>query len=216
MKKWLLFLVASLCLHFLVLGLGRAPAVPEVATPSVIVLELETRVVPPSLAQARTNPIPPMPAAVSQPVREAQAERKPVKTKPVAPSETPTEDIKPEAAPERESTASERQGAPTPADKAVTPEERAHGDALPREIVASDVIERVRPVYPLASRRRGEEGEVRILVKLGSGGGIVSVEVVNSSGYPSLDSSALAAVKKWRFSPRSPEELIVPFIFRLE
>ncbi len=216
MKKWLLFLVASLFLHLLVLVLGRTPAVPEVTTPTVIVLELETRVVHPSSAPSGSNPIPPVPAAVSRPVREAQAERKPVKTKPLAPSETPTEDEKSEAAPERESTASERQGVPTPVNEAVSSEERAHGDAIPREVLASDVIDRVRPLYPLASRRRGEEGEVRILVKLGPGGDLLSVEVVNSSGYPSLDGSALAAVKKWRFSPRSPEELVVPFVFRLE
>ncbi|MDD2516912.1 MAG: energy transducer TonB [Thermovirgaceae bacterium] len=216
MKKWLLFLVVSLCLHFLVLGLGRSPAVPEVATPSVIVLELEMRSVPHSLAPAESNPTPPVPATATQPVKEALAERKPVKTKPLAPSEIPTEDEKSEAAPERESTASEPQEVPTTVNEAVSSEERAHGDAIPREVAASDVIDRVRPLYPLASRRRGEEGEVRILVKLGPGGELLSVEVVNSSGYPSLDGSALAAVKKWRFSPRSPEELIVPFIFRLE
>lgn len=82
--------------------------------------------------------------------------------------------------------------------------------------MASDVIARVQPVYPLASRRRGEEGEVRLLVRLGPGGAILSVEVMGSSGYPSLDASALAAAKKWRFSPHTPKELIVPVIFRLE
>jgi len=80
----------------------------------------------------------------------------------------------------------------------------------------ADVITRIQPVYPLASRRRGEQGETHLLVRLGPGGVILSVEVMASSGYPSLDASALAAVKKWGFSPHTPKELIVPVIFRLE
>ena len=85
----------------------------------------------------------------------------------------------------------------------------------PRLANAADTLRRVRPIYPLASRRRGEEGEVRLLVSLGLNGSVAAVTVSISSGYSSLDESAVNAVKKWLFSPASPAKLIVPVIFRL-
>ncbi|MDO9508611.1 MAG: energy transducer TonB [Thermovirgaceae bacterium] len=81
---------------------------------------------------------------------------------------------------------------------------------------ASDVVKRVHPVYPLASRRRGEEGEVSLLASIGPRGEVARVTVLESSGYTALDESALNAVRKWLFSPGTPEKLIVPVIFKLE
>lgn len=57
------------------------------------------------------------------------------------------------------------------------------------------------PDYPAESRRRGEEGVVRLTLRIGSDGRVESAEVTGSSGYPALDRAALDAVRRWRFRP---------------
>ncbi len=91
----------------------------------------------------------------------------------------------------------------------------SEGSATP-VVTEADTIRRVTPVYPLASRRRGEEGEVRLLVGVSIDGSTASVEVVGTSGFSALDEAAILAVRRWRFAPGSPDKLIVPVIFRLE
>ena len=110
---------------------------------------------------------------------------------------------------------------PTPAD-VKNQDEPSHGEIStpspspgPRTVSPSDVLSRVSPVYPLVSRRRGEEGEVRLLVRLDNAGKVVSAEVMSSSGFDSLDNAAFEAVRKWVFVPGTPDELIIPVIFRL-
>jgi TonB family protein len=85
-----------------------------------------------------------------------------------------------------------------------------------RPVEPMDTLLRVTPVFPLASRRRGEEGEVRVLAEIGRGGHVTDASILVSSGYAALDESALSAVCKWLFTPGSPERLVVPVIFRLE
>ena len=57
------------------------------------------------------------------------------------------------------------------------------------------------PDYPAESRRRGEEGVVRLTLRIGSDGRVETAEVTGSSGYPALDRAALDAVRRWRFRP---------------
>jgi len=57
------------------------------------------------------------------------------------------------------------------------------------------------PVYPGAARQRGYEGDVLIAAEVRADGRIGAVRIKRSSGYASLDDSALAAVKAWRFEP---------------
>ncbi len=57
------------------------------------------------------------------------------------------------------------------------------------------------PIYPLDSRRLGEEGTVLIQVELNTGGQVDKAEVVSSSGYARLDNAALTAIKNWRCKP---------------
>lgn len=78
------------------------------------------------------------------------------------------------------------------------------------------------PLYPLASRRAGEEGTVTLRVRVAPDGLATSVEVERSSGSPHLDAAALEAVKGWRFTParRGADAveswMLVPVVFRLE
>ncbi len=57
------------------------------------------------------------------------------------------------------------------------------------------------PVYPGAARQRGYEGDVLIAAEIRADGRIGTVRVKRSSGYVSLDHSALEAVRAWRFEP---------------
>lgn len=77
------------------------------------------------------------------------------------------------------------------------------------------------PVYPSTARQRGYEGDVLIAAEVRKDGRIGAVRVKRSSGYASLDDSALEAVKAWRFEPAkrmgSPVDALVeiPIRFKL-
>jgi len=57
------------------------------------------------------------------------------------------------------------------------------------------------PEYPRASRERGEEGVVRLLLHVSAAGFVTAVEVAQSSGHDALDQAARRAVARWRFRP---------------
>ncbi|WP_434667746.1 energy transducer TonB [Aeromonas sp. NJAU223] len=57
------------------------------------------------------------------------------------------------------------------------------------------------PPYPQESRRRGEEGQVVLKVRVTREGTAESVEVERSSGYRRLDMIARRTVNRWRFIP---------------
>ena len=59
----------------------------------------------------------------------------------------------------------------------------------------------LRPDYPQESIDRGETGVARVRWVVGADGGIVSVEVVGSSGYSRLDNAALRKAKTCKFKP---------------
>ena len=63
------------------------------------------------------------------------------------------------------------------------------------------VNRRVDPVYPAGSRRDGEQGTGMFRVLVDQKGKPVDVQVLKSSGFPRLDEAAMAAIRKWAFSP---------------
>ncbi|MBL8423926.1 MAG: energy transducer TonB [Candidatus Accumulibacter phosphatis] len=79
-----------------------------------------------------------------------------------------------------------------------------------------------KPVYPVASRRLGEEGRVLLRVRVSAQGLPAEVDVKQSSGFPRLDEAARAAVERWRFVParRGTEaveaSVLVPLQFSLD
>jgi TonB family protein len=54
----------------------------------------------------------------------------------------------------------------------------------------------IRPRYPRLSRRRGEEGTVRVRVELDSQGRVGDIELARTSGYRRLDRAAFQAVRE--------------------
>jgi len=101
--------------------------------------------------------------------------------------------------------------APKESDVDVEPEVVA-GPEIPGQKADADVLDKgvegavcpvsgVRPVYPLGSRLRGEEGTVSLQVQVDASGSVDSVTVVKSSGYSGLDNAAVKAIRKTRFVP---------------
>lgn len=79
------------------------------------------------------------------------------------------------------------------------------------------------PPYPASARRLGEQGEVRLDVHVGADGGVLAVRLRASSGSPTLDRSAIDAVRRWRFTPATVDGRAIAewyhdwrWVFRLE
>ncbi|MDR3569018.1 MAG: TonB family protein [Syntrophobacteraceae bacterium] len=69
------------------------------------------------------------------------------------------------------------------------------------------------PVYPASERSSGREGVVTVRILIGTDGVPVSVSVRNTSGSEDFDGAAVAAVKKWRFSPAKKDGAPVSSFF---
>ncbi len=214
MNRWAICIFASLVIHSLVFVLPLWPSLPERSDQSKVVLNLDIVISVLEKAVPEQKPVDhPEPQLSPGPVLQKKQETPSLKkekpaAEPVIPgSPAEEENISLPPTPETVKTLDEAPSWGNPAPP-LSP--------VPRSILPADVLSRVSPVYPVISRRRGEEGEVRFLVRIDPAGKVLSAEVVLSSGYPSLDASALEAVRKWAFVPGSPEELFVPVIFRLE
>jgi protein TonB len=78
------------------------------------------------------------------------------------------------------------------------------------------------PAYPRKARRLGYEGIVMLKVLVDESGRVDDLMVLESSGYPILDRTALASVGKWLFEPgteggvKKKMWVRVPVRFRLE
>jgi len=81
----------------------------------------------------------------------------------------------------------------------------------------------VSPPYPLAARRMGEQGEVRLDVHVAADGSVSEVRVRQSSGSPVLDQAAIDTVRNWKFRPATVDDQPVAewyrnwkWVFKLE
>lgn len=77
------------------------------------------------------------------------------------------------------------------------------------------IVKRIVPIYPLFSRKRGEEGKAVILVTIQSGR-VTDAKVERSSGSTRLDAVALRASRLWIFSEKITARARIPFLFQLE
>lgn len=73
-------------------------------------------------------------------------------------------------------------------------------DALGSGAISRQKIYGPKPSYPLISRRLREEGIVLVKLCVNPGGAVEKVNVLKSSGYQSLDHSALNALVQWKFA----------------
>jgi protein TonB len=86
----------------------------------------------------------------------------------------------------------------------------------------ADYLDNPKPLYPLASRRYGEQGKVLLRVHVSAAGLAEKIEIKTGSGYPRLDQAATDAVSRWRFVPARRGDqpvaarVLVPINFQLE
>jgi protein TonB len=90
--------------------------------------------------------------------------------------------------------------APIAAPVATKPTPAAPSQVVPPSSDA-DYLQNTKPMYPLQSKRLGEQGKVIVRVLIGVDGLAQKAEVRSSSGYDRLDQSALATVQSWRYVP---------------
>ena len=77
-----------------------------------------------------------------------------------------------------------------------------------------DLIRTAPPLYPYADRARRHQGSglFRLTLDLKTGG-VIQVTVEKSTGYKTLDDSAIAALRQWRFRPSKWKLVHVPIDF---
>jgi periplasmic protein TonB len=176
--------------------------------------EPEPEPVPEPEPEPEPEPVPePEPEPEPEPVPEPEPEPEPVpepepRTGPEPrPEPKPVLARQPDPAPRPEPVEPPAQPAPGPT--AAAPETQAppqgRQDALTEEYTPPSsnaaYLNNPKPVYPVAARRRGMEGLVRLEVEVSPHGHPVSVTIKESSGSRILDVSARDAVKQWRFEP---------------
>jgi protein TonB len=161
----------------------EVPPPPPPMPPPPAVVEAPPPPPPPvDLAEVMLPP-PPPPAPVAEPPREvseAPPERRP----------PPQQSVRQTAAPQPVRLNAALQGM-----ESFTLE----GRTTPPE--AADAARNRRPNYPEASRRRGEQGVVRVELLVDPNGRVVDVRVLESSGFSALDAEAVQTVRDWRFRP---------------
>ena len=97
----------------------------------------------------------------------------------------------------------------------------ARPPAIGRDVPAEPAAGNPAPAYPVAARRSGREGRALLRVVVSSTGEGRDVRIAESSGTPSLDEAALAAVRQWRFTPArrngetAEDVVLVPVSFTL-
>lgn len=68
-------------------------------------------------------------------------------------------------------------------------------------IAKPSILSKVNPVYPPTARQANLEGTVLVKIQILTSGRTGEISIARSSGYPSLDEAAIAAVEQWQFIP---------------
>lgn len=142
-------------------------------------------------------PPPAAPPAPPQPVRAAIVAPIPVVRIPTPAPQPAVADV-PAPAPASPATS----GTPAPGPSiAAPPVPPAPPGPLDAGDLSARMISATPPAYPVECRRRREQGTVTLAVLVGTDGRVDQVSVSGSSGSFRLDRAALAAVRRWRWSP---------------
>ena len=73
-----------------------------------------------------------------------------------------------------------------------------------------------RPAYPYEARRHHITGSGVALLDVNPGNGsVLAARIVQSTGSPMLDNSALSAFSRWRFRVGSPSQVRITFTFTM-
>lgn len=212
-RAWLLPILLSLLLHApIALLLSRLPMIRTYSEP---VLTLSLRSLPAVPKEVQTSPQAASPKQEPQLQHKPQPKRLPERLVTRRSSqETPAEN--------RSDLAPQDEPSENAADQRITAPEQSVGVFAPPVPLPADpvdanslrILKKAVPDYPAFSRKRGEEGGVRVIVLI-KGGAVIEAEIYKSSGFPRLDQSALRAARSWRFDEAEEFRVIIPFNFSL-
>jgi protein TonB len=190
-----------------------------------IVATVPTPPTPPETPKLVETKPPAPPVPVATPVREPEPTPVPPATVQVQKESTPPPPAIPSAPPSAPATVALNQptqnrvrgddSSPRPGEDTTTQQAPLGVRARP------DYRHNPEPPYPLAARRRRQEGIVLLSVNVSAQGRALRVELKQSSGVTVLDEAAIQAVRGWEFSPARvgptpvASEIEVPVRFKL-
>jgi protein TonB len=167
-------------------------------------------------------PVAPDEVAVAPPVPIPLQSARPVPEAPAPVAATPPPALQPHSPPARLSAKPPSAHVPAvvpPASVAATAPAASAAVVPPRPVAGMETNRA--PVYPAIALRRREQGNVLLSVNVSAHGRPLDVDVVQTSGHPTLDHAALDAVRQWDFVPATqagqPVRAVaeVPVRFRL-
>lgn len=139
----------------------------------------------------------PTPNLSSSPIgAAAPVSAPPTSTEPWQPLPPPRPAAEPEKQPEPSPAAVEPPPPPAVAPASPSEPEKPKGPTRPPRLT-----HRVEPAYPSAAKQLGLEGSALVRALVSASGSVADASLVESSGHQMLDDAALAAVRKWKFSP---------------
>ncbi|MDI9369995.1 MAG: TonB family protein [Synergistaceae bacterium] len=225
MRRWAPALCASLALHSLLL---LAPGASETRREGPGEFRLVLRAVkaespkPAVSAPEPERPAPKPPEKRPEPASKAAPKSQPKPKPQPRPKELPAPQAKPPAAAVDPPEDGRNDGIGAPAQVAKSPDAgrpagatgSTEAKAGPVDVKTLRILSQPPPEYPLFSRRRKEEGVVRLLLTIRSGR-VADASVAVGSGSSRLDEAALKAVKQWRFDHPGEVRATASIVFRL-
>ena len=205
---------------------AAAPPIPDIPPPPPMLAAPAPPPPPPPVLAVQPPPAPPPPLPAPPPVAMAEPlipVPPPPGVEPPAPqlveAPPPREEPRPPAPPQQVAEAPPPQS-PPPERRAPSRQSSLQASAAPVRLNAAlqgresfslegqtsapeplDTTRNRRPNYPEASRRRGEQGIVRLELRVDATGRVADVRLLETSGFNALDTAALNAVRDWRFRP---------------
>lgn len=191
------------------LALASLKAKAPPPTPTIMVSMVSDT---PAAAEPVAQPPPPQ-AQPQQPTPQPKMVAAPRPTDSPMTAPPPEEPVRP--APPQPSAA--------PPTLAAAPSAAATGPAVTPPNFTAAYLNNPGPQYPYVSRRKREQGIVKLHVFVNAAGRPEKVEIQRSSGFPLLDQAALDIVKnRWRFAPAKQGDkavsawVVVPLEFELK
>ncbi len=232
-----LALAAASLLHLWLLSSVRLEERQPVSYSQSSVIRLRTSTRSAAGAVPETETAPAQTAAVPVPERRAPGALKHDRTprdatEQVASLASPAASTRPEESaplqtrPNRPVGATSEIAAATPPAMAPAPQRdtpgSSSGAAASYEQVLARWIDRFK-IYPPVARRRREEGQVLVRVRIARSGRLLGESLARSTEYPMLDRAALDSVRRAAPFPPLPEDLagetrefLVPFVFTID
>lgn len=192
------------------LPIAAEPTLPEQSQADSARTPGEVADTPPEQPTTLTAMVPPAPI------------RQPPPRKPPAPAAVPADHpMSIEGPPAGRESVTARRPAESRAGDAPPPASQPHSEMQSGDRSAHPSISPP-PRYPMAARRRGQQGRVLLRVTVSPTGAPDDVQLMESSGSAALDDAAKDAVRQWRFHPAVRNgvaigtRLDVPIRFRLD